>query len=264
MDRPSARISPTLSAAIVALLLFLFGTAGCGPADEPGSTAREPAAEAESEEPAVLHPGVLAAREAIDARDLLEARRQLETVPPEDPSYVLALSNLTTIYASLGELELASKTYRALGELKSDEPSVFVGLGWVEYRLGRLDQAEFAALRAIELVPEDPEPRYNVAFFRLVQGRLPEATLAYHRAMKLDFEMAYVNTARGHLLRLQEERPDFADLHYALAYIANSLGDRRAEMEELERYLALNPEGPTVAVARARLDEAREALVGGP
>jgi len=259
MHRPHETFSRTAPGA-AALLLLLVVTGACqGPAEEPA-----PAERAGVEAPALtsedLHPGLLAAQEAIETQDLEEARRQLESVPPDHPSYLLALGNLTTVYATQGELELALDTYRKLVELKTGDHQVFLGMGWVQYRLGLVEGAEHSALRAIEIASEDPESRYAVAFFRLVRGRLPEAVEAYHRAMQLDFEMVFVGTARAHLLRLQQERPDFPDVHYALAYFANSLGNRREEIDELERYLAMDPEGPAVEVARSRLEEARKAV----
>lgn len=261
MRRSIVRVFSAAAPAVA--LLLVLGAGGCGTEDGEGPRA-VPAAEEQAELPAGLHPELLAAQEALEAREIGEARRHLEAVPPDDPSYLIALSNLTTVYAALGELESALETYRRLAELKSDDPKVFLGQGWVEYQLGHLEGAELCALRAIELAPEDPEARYNVAFFRLAQGRLPLAVVSYHRAMLRDVGMPYVATARGNLLRLQEERPDFPDVHYALAYFANSLGNRRDEVEELERYLAMDPVGPAVEVARSRLAEAREAISTGP
>lgn len=263
MRQRNADFSRATTGAALALLLLLLSAAACDRAAEEGGAPADPAAGDSALSTDDLHPGLLAAQEAISARDLGEARRQLESVPADDPSYLLALGNLTTVYATLGELELSLETYRKLAELKTGDPQVFLGMGWVLYRLGRLPDAEVAALRAIEIASDDAEARYNVAFFRLAQGGLPAAIEAYHRAMKLDFDMIYVSTARAHLLRLQEERPDFPDVHYALAYFANSLGNRLEEIEELERYLAMDPAGPAVEVARGRLEEARAGGTGG-
>jgi tetratricopeptide (TPR) repeat protein len=245
------------------MLLATF--TGCDRKAEPEDAKADESATGEAgAKPPEIHPELLAAEQSLVARDLAGARRHLEAVPEGDPSYHSALLNLAPIYLSMGELELALQTYEKLALLQSRDPRIFIDTSWVQYRLGRLDDAEFSALRAIELASDDPEPRYNVAFFRLAQGRLAEAAEAYLRAMKLDFDSTYYKTARAHLLRLQEERPDFPDVHYALAYFANSLGDRVEEMNELERYLAMDPKGPTVEVARARLADAREALVNAP
>lgn len=250
------------ASAALALVLLLFPLGAC----KRSTDGEAPPAEAGEAGGAVVevHPEMLAAQEAAAAGDLQETRRHLEAVPPEDPSYLIALGNLTTIYTTLGELELALDAYRKLAELKGDDPQVFLGMAWTQYRLGRYGEAEVSALRAIELDGEDAASRYNVAFFRLAQGRLPEAVRAYHAAMKLDFDMAYVGSAEGHLLRLLEERPDFAEVHYILAYIANAKGNRREETDELERYLDLAPQGPVADVARARLAEARAALGDAP
>jgi tetratricopeptide (TPR) repeat protein len=255
MRRSKPRSLAPTACACALLILAFFATGGCG-----GDGEQETAADgsAEKADPVELHPELLEAQKALGERDLRKARRHLEAVPADDPSYLLALDALTTVCVTLGELESALQIYEELVELKGEDPQLFLGMGWVQYRLERFGEAELATLRAIELAPEDPGARYNVALFRLAAGRLPEAITAYQRAMKRDFEMAYVRTARAHLLGMQEARPDFPDVHYVLAYFANSLGNHREEIDELERYLAMDPQGPAVEVAIGRLEEARE------
>lgn len=264
MHHRNERCSRPTLAAVSVLLLLLAAAGACQRAQEEPGPETDLAAAKSAAAPADMHPGLQAAAQALAAQDLPGARDHLESVPPGDPSYPSALANLLTVYASLGEMEAVAESYAKLAAVRTGDPQLFLGMGWAQYRLGRFAEAEVSALRAIELSAEDPEPRYNVAFFRLAQGRLSEAIEAYHRAMKLDFEMGFVYEARGHLVLLKEQRPDFADVHYALAYFANSLGDRSEEMNQLERYLAMDPQGPAVEVARTRLTEARDKIVTSP
>jgi tetratricopeptide (TPR) repeat protein len=205
------------------------------------------------------HPDLIAGREALAAGRLDEARQHLERVPADHASYLLAQSELATVHAALGDPELALRMLEQITRMETGNPDLFVNQGWILYSVGRLEEAELAALRAIELAPDAVAPRYNVALFRVAQGRLPEAIEAYRRAMLRDAAMGYVARAREHLVQLTLTHPDFADPHYALAYFANSLGNRREEIDELERYLAMDPSGPAVEVARERLAEARQA-----
>ncbi len=198
--------------------------------------------------------------EALKRNDLDAAREQLAKVPESDPSYFEALRNLAMIAWQTGEYEAAESAFGKLAALQPDDPNAQLSIGWAQYRLGRLAEAESSALRAIELDGNFVEARYDVAFFRLAQGMLPEAIKAYSRAVVRDGAQRYFGTARQHILQLQEQRPDCAEIHYALAYFAHAINDRILEIEELEKYLAMNPTGPAVEVARSRLADAREAV----
>lgn len=189
-----------------------------------------------------------------------DARALFESVPESDPGYFEALQKLANMQWQEGDFEGALESFAKLAGKLPNDPSAYLNLSWVLYRLGRPFDSEVAALRAIEIAPDLVAARYNVAFFRLAQGNIPDAIQAYVRAMRRDGAMEYFGQARGHLLQLQSERPDFPDVHYALAFFANSIGNRQLEVEELERYLAMNPTGEPVEVARQRLEEAKAAL----
>ena len=226
--------------------------------DAPGE--QHAAAEPGQSAPATLHPDVVAGLEALKEFRTEDARALFEKVPETDPGYGEALKNIADIQWQEGELEGALKSFSDLTAILPNDAVAYINLSWAQYRLGLLADSELSTLRAIEVAPDLLAARYNVAFFRLAQGDIPLAMIAYHRAMRRDGAMEYVGQAREHLLRLQADRPDFPDVHYALAYFANAFGDRRLEVEELQRYLAMNPEGPPVEVARARLAEAEEAM----
>ncbi len=133
-------------------------------------------------------------------------------------------------------------------------------LAWLEYRLGDFEAAELCALRVLEIEPEDATTRYGVALFRLMQGRLPEAMDTYRRAMEQNTSREQITEALERLLVAHEERPDAPQVHYALAFFAESLGRPEQEIEELRHYLATEPTGPTAELARTRLAEVRAEL----
>jgi Tfp pilus assembly protein PilF len=255
-NRPACRAQHQV---LFTMLTTLCVLAGCGsaeappaaPVDSPVATAPAPVA--------LLHENIAPAREALQGGRVDEARGLLEAIPDDDPSYLVALRELGTLYASVGEHDAALRAFTTLTSYETDNPDLFYGRAWVEFAAGDPVAAELSTLRVLELAPDSLPARYNVAFFRLAQGRLTEASQAYHRAMKRDFAMEYVANARGHLLRLQESRPEFADVHFALAAIANAMGNRAEEEAELERYLAMEPAGPAVQVASRRLEELKGA-----
>jgi tetratricopeptide (TPR) repeat protein len=259
MGLPHAFLSlPIFRLAVVALVASV-GFA-CGADRESADGAQSGLAIPGSGVQGEAHPELIAGRESLAAGRLDEARQHFERVPATDASYLTAQSELATVHAALGDPELSLQMLEQITRMDTGNPDLFVNQSWILYSVGRLEEAELSALRAIELAPDAVAPRYNVALFRVAQGRLPEAIEAYRRAMLRDFAMDYVSRAREHLVQLTVTRPDFADPHYALAYFANSLGNRKDELDELERYLAMNPTGPAVEVARARLEEARQAV----
>jgi tetratricopeptide (TPR) repeat protein len=207
-----------------------------------------------------LHPDVVAGLEALREFRTADARALFERVPETDPGYGEALKNIANMQWQEGDFTGALKSFSDLTAILPNDAVNYINLSWAQYRLGLIADSEVSTLRAIEVAPDLLAARYNVALFRLAQGDIPMAMIAYNRAMRRDGALEYVGQAREHLLQLQAERPDFPDVHYALAYFANSFGNRQQEIEELERYLAMNPEGPAVEVARARLSEAREAM----
>jgi len=241
---------------VIAASLYFVRTTRTGDGER---SAAAPEAQTTTPQPA-LHPDILAGLEALKEFRTEEARALFGGIPETDPSYVEALKNIAKIQWQEGEYGQAMVSFTKLTELVPNDPTMHINLGWAQYRTGLLPASELSTLRALELDPDSVVARYNVAFFRLATGNVPSAMLAYHRAMRRDGAMKHFGQAREHLLQLQAERPDFAAVHYALAYFANSIGNRQQEVEELELYLAMNPQGPAVEVARARLAEAKAAL----
>ena len=150
--------------------------------------------------------------------------------------------------------------FKKLVVLQPRNADVRATTAWAYYRLGRLVEAEIFALAAIDINPQHLGARYNLGLFRLAGGSLPRAIDSYRDVMLDDPEGLHVTRALEDLLYLAQERPEFADAHYGLAYFSNAMGQIELEVEHLEKYLALNPSGPAVEVARTRLAEARKEL----
>lgn len=243
---------------IVASLLMVKYTRE-SPVEDPEPQAASPSRSLE-EGLVPLNPDLVHGLDALKRNELQEARESLARVPEGDSSYFEALRNIAMIDWQAGDYEAAERAFVKLSNLQPDNPDAHISIGWAQYRLGRLAEAETSALRAIELDGNSVVARYDVAFFRLAQGMLPEAIKAYSRAVVRDGAQQYFGTARQHVLLLLEERPDYAEIHYALAWFAHAINDRITEIEELEKYLAMNPTGPAVEVARSRLVDAREAV----
>jgi len=90
--------------------------------------------------------------------------------------YELAGSNMTGFYP-------AECYFRRAVQFKPDDGQTYLVLGIYRYRKKEYDQAIDAYERAITLMPESPEPHYNLALLHLALGDLARAreraTLAY-------------------------------------------------------------------------------------
>jgi tetratricopeptide (TPR) repeat protein len=210
--------------------------------------------------PPITHPDVEAGLEALRIGENEKARELFSRVPATDASYTVALQNLGLANEKLGNFEAATEVYRGIIALQPDNPEPYMSLAWAQYQMGRFDEAEFSALRVLEISSGHIPARYGVALFRVAGDRIAEAIQSYMRAIKLDPAGAYFPQAEDHLELLRADQPELASVHYALAYFANARGDRRQELEHLERFLALEPSGPAAATARERLTEARTAV----
>jgi tetratricopeptide (TPR) repeat protein len=206
-----------------------------------------------------LHADVEAGIAALAAEDLDRAEELLARVPPDDPSRVVALQNLGVLHWKRGDLQASFDAFLGAVALEPEQPDLYVSLSWAYFRLDRFADAERVTLLALELDPGNVQARYNVGLFRVAQGALPRAVNSYQRALRVDVARQGVERALADLLQLRELQRDRPAVHYALAYFANVLEKPALEVEHLEDYLALEPAGPAVPVARERLAAARAA-----
>ncbi len=102
---------------------------------------------------------------------------------------------------SLGRLDEAEQAYRRALELKPDFAAAHNNLGNVLRLGGRLVEAEQSFRAALALLPESAEVHNNFGNVLMDAGRTEEAEQFYRKAAVLapDYAMAYAN--RGHALR---------------------------------------------------------------
>jgi tetratricopeptide (TPR) repeat protein len=199
---------------------------------------------------------------AFDAGRLEEALPRFQAVPAESAVYALARNQIGVIQSRQGNLEAAGQTFAELTDLVPEMVEPWKRLALVRFAEGRYDDAEGALLRVVELDPTDVNARYELGLVRLAQGRTNEAVGAYVRAMKAPLppeqQRLFALDAIERVERFRAGHPDVADVHYVLAFFANSIGRRDLEIEELEQFLAATPDGPLVERAREQLRAARE------
>jgi len=96
----------------------------------------------------------------------------------------------------------------------------YSGLGVVRYRQGRLEEAEDALTRSIELKPDHTIAMHNLGNVKQGLGDQAGAVEVFRRVIELN--------------------PTFAESRYQLALIYKSRGDVKAAEEELLRVLSIN------------------------
>ncbi len=230
----------------------------CQPSPVLGPETRDPAASAKTPLPENLHPNLAAGLEAIQDNDHEKAAGLLAGVPSEDPGYALALQNLGFVQYQAGNAQESLETYNRLRSLQPEEAHTHIGLSWALFGLRRYDEAEHAGLRALELDSNNVAARYNVALFRVARGRIEDAILSYRRAQRRDSMNKHLAMGLNDLKRLEEREPELAEVHYALAFFANSRGARQEEMDELEIFLKMDPTGPAADQARTNFERLKE------
>lgn len=209
-----------------------------------------------------LHPEMRKGLEALREERAEDAIAHFQAVPDDSSDYGAALLRAAVELAKRGDIEQAQVSIYELSQRHPDNPETLAVLGWLFYLGEDYDRAELAALRTLEINPGHVAARYNLALYRTAQGRSQASVRSYLRALREDPDGAEIALHRERLSVYHDDHPYEPAAHYALAFIANSTQDRETEVEELEHYLELVPEGTEADGARQRLQEAREALGG--
>jgi tetratricopeptide (TPR) repeat protein len=140
------------------------------------------------------------------AAESLAALREAQTLEPTNP---LVQNNLGYLLLEQGkELEEAAKLIEASAKATPDSGSVVDSLGWAQFKLGRLVEAEATLRRAAELSPFSPEIRRHLGEVLVQQGKLAEAAEQWERALAFIFpERAKLEKRLGDLrVRLAKEQ----------------------------------------------------------
>ena len=113
----------------------------------------------------------------------------------------------------------AIDAYRRALDLEPDLPEIWLNLGRLLHERGELAEAERCYRQAVEIDPEEPVSFFDLGVALQDQERFEEAAAAYGQALALD--------------------DSFADAHYNLATVYESLGERQAAFRHLKSYKSL-------------------------
>jgi len=118
-----------------------------------------------------------------------------------------------------GDLDAAIAAYRRALEIDPGLADAHLNLGRLRHEMGDLAAAEEHYRAAANARPDEPTTAFNLGVVLQDRGRLAEAAAAYEQALALDNR--------------------FADAHYNLAGICETLGRREAAFRHLRTYKTL-------------------------
>lgn len=136
----------------------------------------------------------------------LATLREAQTLEPANP---LVQNNLGYLLLEQDrDLEEAAKLIEASVKATPDNGNVVDSLGWAQFKLGRIAEAEATLRRAVELSPFSPEVRKHLGEVLEKQGKLTEAAEQWDRAMAFVFpERAALEKRLGDLrVRIAKEQ----------------------------------------------------------
>jgi len=128
--------------------------------------------------------------------------------------------------ARAGRLDEALVLFKSVCRTDASDVEAWVKLALVEKRLGRLQESEACARRALVINPRLGFCHYALGVALHSQGRLSEAIAAYRTAVDL--------------------QPDFADTCYLLGSALDETGQRAEAISWYRKALALRPDFPEV------------------
>lgn len=182
-------------------------------------------------------------------------RRELERMVDQTPSLpslgAVAITTAGLPGARSSDLQIAS-------ELDPTSSWVRAELARAQLRAGRIEEADFAAVQATELLDSDPDAWTVLGVVRLTERRIEEAVAAFDRALELNPSHALARTGRGNALgsaddfeRAAEAYPRLVDAHLGLAAAEPDLARSLQILRRAARFLPESVQLHRSALARA-------------
>ena len=159
-----------------------------------------------------------------NAAEVLSHYTELVRLFPNDERAQTLLGNL---YFGRQDYEAAVKAFVKATSINPAFSQPYNQLGYAYRFLDRLDDAETAFKKYVQLIPGDPNPHDSYAELLMKKGRFAESIAAYEKALSLDpnFVASHVGIGNNYLC---EGRTDQARAAFArIAAVARTTGEKR-------------------------------------
>lgn len=177
--------------------------------------------------------------DGIAHSDFADSLRHFNKAVEAFPSYYEAFNFIGIAEMKLGELEKAMQAFQRSIDLSEGRyAAALFGMGYTSYLQGKLQEAEGVLRRGLEVDSSSPEGYFYLGTTLFLENRIEEAE----------------KSAREALLR----KPDYAAAYIVLANVYGRRHEFREQLQALDAYLKLTPDGPSAA----RVKEVREVTVG--
>ncbi len=124
--------------------------------------------------------------------DLVLMEQDLRKIITLDPTSPMAYNSLGyTLADRTDRYQEAYELIQRAFELAPDDPAIIDSLGWVQYRMGMLEEAHKNLARAYELFP-DPEVAAHLGEVLWVLGERSEATRVWRSALQIEPNSAHI------------------------------------------------------------------------
>jgi tetratricopeptide (TPR) repeat protein len=149
----------------------------------------------------------LAAVQAEESAEKIQAIALYERILDLDPSYAPAYINLGTIHFHLRQYARAEELYRCATETDPNYVLAFFDLGNVLDELERPEESIAAYHQAVALAPRYADAHYNLALAYERKGQCRPALRHWEAYARLDKSGPWAEHARGRIRKLLEREP---------------------------------------------------------
>ena len=183
--------------------------------------------------------------EAVNQKALPEALAHFERAVEIYPQYYQAYLSMGALYMDQAKWPEAEKALKRSVELNDKFAPGYTALGAVYNRQGKPAEAQALLERSVELEPKAWQAHFELAQALLMQNKVAEA--------------------EAHCRKVHELEPNKTPLvHFLLAKISLSKGDRATARAEFQHFLDLAPDHPLAAPVRQKVAELDKALAAKP
>jgi tetratricopeptide (TPR) repeat protein len=160
----------------------------------------------------------------------------------KNPGAYQVLLNIGDCYREKGELDAAIQKYNQLVEQSASDAAMgktmgakgLAAIGLCFLKQGKLAESQDYFKKSIEMAPQDENLPYNVAEIYFSNQQIDDAIRYFDMAIQI--------------------KPDWPDPYLRLAYAYLNKGDNPKAVENLEKFIKLEPETERTAQAKAILE----------